>query len=94
MKKGQLYHIYLSEERAMPFGVGIVKACDTLWTRETIYKTCVNSSALDGIKGVNGIHIIKSLSGDYLVNQISGYTADRGMFCLMVNHDGTTKNVI
>lgn len=90
MKK--LYNVNLWEERVMPFAIGIVKDCDTLWARETIYSTCVNGFAIKGVKGINGIHVVKTLSGNYWVNQISGYTADRGMYCMLVNKDGTMKS--
>lgn len=83
-----LYHVNLWEERRMQFGIGTVKDRDFCATMDRIHELCCNPESLKNIKGINGIHVIKTMDGRYYINQISGYNNVIGAYCYMVHPDG------
>lgn len=83
-----LYHVDLWEEQQMQFGIGTVKVRDDYTTMDRIKEICCNPESLKKLKGISGIHVIKTMDGRYYINQISGYNNVIGAYCYMVHPDG------
>lgn len=92
--KNTYYAISLWEDQQMRYGIGAVHVCDTFWLPEKIKEMISNWHVMENLKGINGLEVIKRLDGSYYLNQVSGYTYNTGMYCYIVNPDGSLRREV